>query len=170
MTMGLHPGQCCVIFYLQAEKPAKENNGTERLVPSAQSTLQDKTMLSDLDICRKIAKISQPENLMFDQHGYPVIKVLSAAQWMDYDPVNNAEQLKSLIKTYMVNSEFRGAGVVSRAHAHAGKLLIHGSGVFHASYEKSILLAIIDLFKAPELKDFISKMTPVISTINSTET
>lgn len=112
-------------------------------------------MLTELEICQKIAKISPPENLSFDTNGYPIIRVLSKEKWVDFNPVINAGQLKVLTKKFLVSSKFEGAGVTSRAHTHKDDVLIAGESVFNGSYEKSILLAVIKLFETPELKDVL---------------
>jgi hypothetical protein len=116
-------------------------------------------MLTDLEICKKIAGIAKPENLDYDRDGCPVISVQSVAEWIDYNPVDNAGQLKTLVKAYLVSSEFQGAGVVSRAHIHVNDTLVYGAKVFDRSYERSILMSIITLFSEPELEGFINRLS-----------
>lgn len=114
-------------------------------------------MLTDLQLCLRIAEISKIENLHVDKTGRLIINNQSAEDCIGYNPLMNADQLVRLVKAYLVNSEFQGAGVVSRAHIHVGGLLVYGPRIFNGNYERSILLAIVGLFNEPELDGFMQR-------------
>jgi len=111
-------------------------------------------MLSNLEICKKISQIDTPTNKHFDRNGYPLVRDGKTLEWVVFNPFENASQLQALTKKYRVDAEFLGAGVSAIAHMHTDDTVIDGLVVFTGCYEKSILCAILQLFKRPKLKKY----------------
>ena len=62
--------------------------------------------LTNLEICQKIAEIEKPDNLEYDHQGYPMIKVQSIAEYVDYNPLSDDALCFQLMIKYRVDLSF----------------------------------------------------------------
>jgi hypothetical protein len=94
----------------------------------------------DLDLLNAIAVIEQ-ETLPLKAEGSG-----GAVSWcIYYNPLRDADTLVALIKKYCVRTEFQGAGVFARARTHFNGNLVYTDEVFDVSYERAVVLSIVQL-------------------------
>ena len=65
-----------------------------------------------------------------------------------YNPLKDMDELVALTKKYLVRTEFEGAGVKAQARVMDTHKLefLYSDEVFNSSYEKAIVLSVINLF------------------------
>lgn len=92
--------------------------------------------LTDLEICKRIAEIEQPKNLEFDSKGYPMIKVQSVSEYVDYDPLTDKALCFDLMVKHKIDMVYVG-------NWSAWCAVYDGGELCNANPQRAICLAVI---------------------------